>query len=502
MLRRCLVSGDARSLQNCCGADKVPGGFDSHSPPPISPYYKEIPSVSSFVASPEGQALCGSFGEEITKLELRRMLEELRTQIREGDLSVIPENTNIAAELRKRMLRFTSPQGRVAVNATGILLHTGLGRAPLCDEAIAMLSGMNRYSVLQTGLASGKRSMREEKIERMLSELTGCEAATVVNNNAAATMLALNTLASGREVIVSRGQLVEIGGSFRMPDVMAAGMVIMREVGTTNRTHLYDFERNIGEKTGALIRVHASNYRVRGFTAMPEIKELCDLGRRYHLPVIDDLGGGALVRLSQFGLTDEPLVADSLRAGSDVVCFSADKLICGPQAGILCGKKELIQRIRKNPFARMFRVCKLTLAALEATLLHFVNDTYRSALPFYKMLSVANATLEERAGRLLEIINEINGLKAGSADDLSYIGSGSLPDEGVPTKVVRIALERPLSDCTSLEKIVAELRLSVPSIFCRIQENAIMFDMRTLFDGQEVYIASSVRRIVNERLTR
>jgi L-seryl-tRNA(Ser) seleniumtransferase len=494
------VSGDARSLQNCCGADKVPGGFDSHPPPPIFSALKDIPSVSKFIALPEGQALCGCFGEAITKSELRRLLEELRVRMRGGSSAAVPDTVTIAAELRKRLLRFTSVEARIAVNATGILLHTGFGRAPLCDEAVAMLVGMNRYTVLQTGLDTGKRSLREEKIERMLMELTGCEAATVVNNNAAATMLVLNTLASGREVIVSRGQLVEIGGSFRMPDVMAAGMVIMREVGTTNRTHLYDFERNIGEKTGALIHVHTSNYRVRGFTEMPTIKELCDLAHSHNLPVIDDLGSGALIRLSQFGLTDEPLVADSLRAGADAVCFSADKLICGPQAGILCGKKEFIQRIRKNPFARMFRVCKLTLAALEATLLHFVNGTYRTSIPFYRMLSVPEATLVSRAENLMRDLGDCAGLMAGCADDFSYVGSGSLPDEGVPTKVVRIMLAKPLADRISLDKVATELRLSVPSIFGRIQENAIVFDMRTLFDGQEVQIAESVRRIITEIL--
>lgn len=491
------MSGDARSPQNCCGADKVPGGFDSHSPPPISLQLRKIPSISSVIDGPQAHELCETYGEGVTKSELRTMLEELRTRIRNNETSAVPENFQIAAELQKRLVRLVTPQGRAAINATGILLHTGLGRAPLCNEAITMLGGMDRYSVLQTDHASGKRSLREEKVERILVELTGCEAATVVNNNAAATMLVLNTLAAGKEVIISRGQLVEIGGSFRMPDVMAASMAIMREVGTTNRTHLYDYENAIGEKTGALLHAHTSNYRVRGFAHMPEVKELCGLARKHDVPLIDDIGSGALVGLNQFGLSDEPLVADSLSAGADVVCFSADKLICGPQAGILCGKKDVIRRIRKNPFARMFRVCKLTLAALEATLLHFINGTYLSSLPFYKMLSAPVPLLEERARKLLHALSAAQGLKADCIDDFSYIGSGSLPDEGVPTKVVRIKIAESRSGRMSPEKLAVQLRLSIPSVFCRVQENALLMDMRTLFDGQEIQIGENVSRIVN-----
>jgi len=275
-----------------------------------------------------------------------------------------PCGEEIAAELEHRLVRLCQPQGRRAINASGILLHTGLGRAPLADDAAAALAGTTRYSVLQASLESGDRSLREEKIQRLLIELTGCEAATVVNNNAAATMLILHTLAAGREVIISRGQLIEIGGSFRMPDVMSRSGAILREVGTTNRTHVRDYEEAINERTAAIMHVHTSNYRVRGFAGAPDIGELVELGRRRDVAVIDDLGSGAIVPLAEFGIGNEPLVKDSIAAGADVVCFSGDKLICGPQAGIICGKKPIIERIRRSAFARMFRVCKLTLAGL------------------------------------------------------------------------------------------------------------------------------------------
>ena len=492
------MPGDIRSLQNCRGADKAPGGFDSHTPPPASELLRQIPSVSELLELPETQGLCKSYGEGILKSELRLMLEELRTDIRAGKAKELIATADLTRVLGGRLARFVAPKGRYAINSTGILLHTGLGRSPLCKEALEALSGMGAYSILQADLASGKRSLREVKIERMLIELTGCEAATVVNNNAAATMLILNTLAAGKRVVISRGQLIEIGGEFRMPDVMERSSVILHEVGTTNRTHLRDYERAINADTGALLHVHTSNYRVRGFAGVPEILQLCELGRRYGLPVIDDLGSGALVGLSRYHVADEPLVSDSIRAQADVVCFSGDKLICGPQSGIICGRKDIIERIRKNPFARMFRVCKLTLAALEATLLHFINGTYAEAIPFYRMLQTPMNILNERAGRLKQAIGVFEGMRADIIDDHSYVGSGSLPDEGIPTRVMRMSVGKPLSDVIGLDEFALRLRDGIPSVFCRIQDGALYFDMRTLFDKEEMAIAERIRSILGE----
>lgn len=489
------MSGDIRSLQNCSGAGKAPGGSDSHTPPPSTELFRQIPSVSEMLENSQIKGLCEYFGEELVKLELRRVLEDLRVNIRNNSLNDMPDIARLIFLLRQRLECFTSA-GRHVINATGILLHTGLGRAPLCKEAVEALTVMGKYSLLQADPASGKRSLRDEKVEQMLISLTGCEAATVVNNNAAATMLVLNTLAAGKSVIISRGQLIEIGGEFRMPDVFERSSVILHEVGTTNRTHLRDYEQAIGQDTGALLHVHTSNYRVRGFAGTPDVFELCDLGRKYSIPVIDDLGSGALVKLSKFGIPDEPLVQDSISAGTDVVCFSADKLISGPQAGIICGKKALIDNIRKNPFARMFRVCKLTLAALEATLIHFINGTYIGAIPFYQMLAVSNKTLEARAKFILRELNSITGIKVSVIDDVSYIGSGALPDEGIPSKVVRISFNKFPEGISSIDEISAMLRLGVPTVFCRIQDNSLYIDTRTLFENEEIDIVKKIGNIL------
>ena len=457
---------------------------------------RQIPSVSELLGRADIRELSDSFGGGLVKSEIQLALKELRAELRGG--GAVPDGARFAALLRRRLLRFTSPEGRHAVNAAGILLHTGLGRSPLCKEALEALSGMGGYSLLQSDLASGGRSLREEKVERLLIELTGCEAATVVNNNAAATMLALNTLAAGKRVILSRGQLIEIGGGFRMPEVMARSSVTLHEVGTTNRTHLQDYEKAVDENTGAILHVHTSNYRVRGFSGTPDIRALCALGKKLGIPVMDDIGSGALVPLSKFGVTDEPLVSESLLAGAEIICFSGDKLICGPQAGIICGKKEIIARVRKNPFARMFRVCKLTLAALEATLIHFVNGTHGEALPFYQMLSVPLKTLEDRAQNLMRATSALKGVRADIIDDVSYVGSGSLPDEGVPTKVVRVRFDKTFPGYGGIEQAALRLRQGLPSIFCRVKEDSLYCDMRTLFDGEEMEIAKGIRLLAED----
>jgi L-seryl-tRNA(Ser) seleniumtransferase len=448
--------------------------------------------VGEFLQSEPGAALCRDFGKGVVKLGLRERLDGLRNAIRGGAGGSAPDAAALAADLRVRLMRVCNPEGRRAINATGILLHTGLGRAPMCAGAMDALAGAGGYAIVQTDLESNKRCRREVKIESMLRALTGCEAATIVNNNAAATLLVLNTLAAGREVIVSRGQLVEIGGSYRLPDVMARSGAILREVGATNRTHLRDYEAALSEDTGAVIHVHTSNYRIRGFAGTPGIRDLAALGRRAGVPVIDDLGSGALVPLAPFGLPDEPLVADSIAAGADVACFSGDKLICGPQAGILLGKADLIARIRKNPFARMFRVCKLTLAAMEATLTHFVNGDYREALPFYRMLSRTPDELARAARALAARIGDLPGARLTVADDVAYVGSGSVPDQGVPTTVLRLAPR----DAKAAEALAYRLRTNVPSIFCRLKEGALLFDLRTLLPGDEDNLAHALRAAV------
>lgn len=455
---------------------------------------KKLPQLGMLLEKPAVAGIRKKYGTGMAKLFLRESVSEARDRILKGKISDIPSEKDIAAAAEEKILRIISPEGRKAVNATGILLHTGLGRAPFCDEAVEQMGIFTGYSILQTDLGSGKRSLREEKIEKMLIEITGCEAATAVNNNAAATMLILNTLAEGKEVIISRGQLIEIGGEFRMPDVMEKSRALIREVGTTNRTHLKDYEKAINENTGAVIHVHTSNYRVRGFTGTPKIGELRKLLDRHPgIPLIDDLGSGALVSLSQFGLPDEPLVSDSLAAGADVVCFSGDKLISGPQSGIICGKREIIERIRKNPYARMFRICKMTVAALEATLVHFVNGTYRESIPLYKMLSTDMKTLDMRAKRLAGKFSKIKNIRASAGRDSAYVGSGAIPDEGIPSAILRIS--QPGNDAFA-EITSKRLRNMIPAVFCRINGNSLVFDMRTLSDGDYGHLEKHLLEII------
>jgi L-seryl-tRNA(Ser) seleniumtransferase len=332
--------------------------------------------------------------------------------------------------------------------------------------------------------------LREEKLEVLLRHLTGCEAATVVNNNAAASMLVLQELCAGREVIVSRGQLIEIGGAFRIPEVLRQSGATMVEVGTTNRTHLRDYAAAITPATGALLHVHTSNYRIRGFAGTPGIGELCALGRERSLPVIDDLGSGALVPLTEFGLDPEPLVSESLAAGATAVCFSGDKLICGPQAGLICGTAAVIDRIRRNPFARMFRVCKLTLAALETTLTHFVDGSYRERLPFYRLLATPPAVLARRARalrrRLPAALAATVRIEAGE----SFVGSGSIPDTGIPTRV--LVVPAPPRQAAHL---ATALRTGTPAIFCRIHDDALCFDLRTVAPADLAVLATRLTEV-------
>ena len=451
--------------------------------------------MSELLNAPPCEGMCEEFGEGITKAVLREMLQDIRSDLLGGKLSSVTDLAELMAMLRTRLVRLTRPIGRKAINATGILLHTGLGRAPLCAEAVEALAGCGGYSVLQTDTETGTRSMREANVERMLAELTGCEAATVVNNNAGATMLVLNTLAEGGEVIISRGQLIEIGGSFRIPEVMAKSSAILHEVGTTNRTHLYDYERAISDRTAAIIHVHTSNYRIRGFAGTPPIEELCKLGRKHKLPVIDDVGSGALVPLEPFGLPNEPLVFDSIKAGACAVCFSGDKLICGPQSGIICGTREIIERIRKNPLARMLRVCKMTLCALEATLVHFVNgDNYKKAIPLYRMLTRSPDELEDQARTLAELVGEIPAVSVSIIDETSYVGSGSAPDQGISTKALCLVPGDDLLARRSPGDLSRRLRMCIPSIFCRLKDGMILLDMRTLMHDDLVEVAEAVRK--------
>jgi L-seryl-tRNA(Ser) seleniumtransferase len=366
-------------------------------------------------------------------------------------------------------------------------MHSGLGRAVLSEAARAALASVSAgYSALAVDAESGKRVSRDRHVEGLLRELTGAEAATVANNNAAATVLILNTLARGKEVVVSRGQLVEIGGSFRMPDVMTTSGAALREVGTTNKTHLRDYEAAVGESTGAILRVHHSNYRIVGFAEEPPIEDLVALGRARGVPVVDDLGSGALVDLSPYGLAPEPMVRTSVQAGADVVCFSGDKLIGGPQCGIIVGKSASIQKIKKNPLARAFRCGKLSIAALEATLrLFLAPEKLSERHPIYRMLALTPDELGRRAKKLATALRKSlpAGVVLAVENGESQVGSGAVPTETLPTKVLAVR-----SPALSADELARRLRFFTPPIFARIHKDAVLFDFRTVQPAEDAVV--------------
>lgn len=426
---------------------------------------------------------------------LRDAVTALRTSIREGTAEV--SNCEMVALLAVAADRLGERRARRLVrviNATGVVLHTGLGRSVLPDEAVQRLSTVaGGYCNLEIDLASGERGLRGGYVEELIRELTGAESALVVNNNAAATMLALRALAKGREVIVSRGQLIEIGGSYRLPEVMSAGGATLREVGTTNKTHLRDYKSAIGDATGLVMHVHTSNYRVVGFSETPRIEKLVELAHRHDIPVFDDLGSGALLDDDIWKASNEPTVRASLAAGADLIAFSGDKLLGGPQAGILVGRREIVDRLRKDPMARALRVGKLTMAALEAVLELYQDPIEaRKRIPFLRSLSEPVASLMTRAGKLASMLSEAAPLQTFSvARSESYAGGGSLPAWPFPTATVRWTPKAQSVDATA-----RALRLGEPAVLPRINEGAIVFDLRTISDDEFSALADAVRRLV------
>lgn len=460
---------------------------------------RQLPSVDTLLQRPEFAPAVAQYGRQVAVTALRLVLDGLRAAIRQGEAPDVSAEAVAGlawAHLRQQSLLSIRP----AINATGVIIHTALGRAVLsqaAQEAIAAV--MRGYCTLQIDLGSGGRGHRDEHIEGLLRQLTGCEAATTVNNNAAATMLILNTLAQGKEVIVARGQLVEIGGAFRMPEVMAMSGCVLREVGTTNKTHLRDYAAAIGENTGAILRVHHSNYRIIGFAQEPGIRELCELGQKHGVPVIDDLGSGALLPMEQFGLGHEPMIQESIRAGADVVCCSGDKLLGAPQAGVIVGKTEWIGRIRRNPLARALRTDKLTAAGLEATLRLFLNpERLRETHPLYRALSLT----PEEVGARAEAVGQ--KLQAAVGDAVAWeirpassqVGSGSLPEEMLPTRVLAL---RPRDG--SAEHLAGSLRQQEPPLVTRIQNDAVLLDFRTVLPGEDEIVTKTLVTVLSQTCT-
>lgn len=443
--------------------------------------FKAIPSFDALLHLPKFAEMLDQFGRKIVVNALRKATDHVRGQIASG---VLTSGDDVAQYVLDETCRLVNQQMRVyyrkAINATGIILHTALGRAVLPQSAInQIVHHLSGYAILQYDQETGKRGHREAKVESLLQELTHCEAATLVNNNAAATIIALNTIAAGKEVIVSRGQLVEIGGAFRLPEIMAISGVTMREVGTTNKTHLRDYEAAINENTAAILRVHPSNYRIHGFTSSVSSKELCDLAHRHGLCFIDDIGAGALVDFSKYGFEKEPTIQEEVAIGADVITCSGDKLISSVQSGLILGKSEWLKRIRKNPLARALRVDKLTLGGMEASLKLFLDEQIAmKEVPTLAMLQRTKEDIAQQARRIMEALPQHSHVVCSLKEDYSQMGSGSLPEQNLETVVLTLEVK-------DADGFAAELRnLEVP-IIPRIKDNKIYLDPRTILPGEE-----------------
>ena len=459
---------------------------------------KQIPSVNDILETSFIKNLLAKFPRNSVVQAIRTAVDELRAAIKnskEKQSGNIDISIQALAERTVRIIeKAEQPNLRRVINATGIILHTGLGRAVLSKKAREALSEITRgYSSLEMNLETGERGRRDSNVHDLLCQLTGAESATVVNNNAAATMIILKTLAQGKEVIVSRGQLIEIGGSYRIPDVMRESGAKLVEVGTTNKTHLRDYKNAITPDTALLLHVHQSNYRIIGFTRQVPIEELVPLGKEHGIPVVDDLGSGALLDYTQYGIAPEPMVQASIKAGADAVCFSGDKLLGGPQAGIILGKKEIIERIRKNPLARAVRVGKLTMATLEATLRLFRNpETLMKEHAVLRMLSMTKDEIFSRAKKLVKQLIKTTGERARIEiiEGFSQMGGGSMPGENIPTFLISVK-----GKGISLDDAAKFLRLGEPSVVCRIQRDALLFDIRTVQEDEDAELVAAISRI-------
>ena len=455
----------------------------------------DIPKLLNY---PKIKELENQYPKQFITDMTRNEREKLRESIILADEQEL-QNINIDSELLVEKIAYKirfqfKPSVAPAINAAGIILHTALGRAPLCQEAQdAIAATIKNYCTLAIDRKTGKRGDRFAHVEELLCYLTGAEAAAVVNNNAGATMLVLNTMANGKEVIISRGQLIEIGGSYRIPDVISQSGAIMVEVGTTNKTHLWDYQNAVTENTGLLLRVHTSNYQIVGFTSDVPLKKLVELGKKYDLPVVDDIGSGCLIDFKKYGLPAEPMVQDSIKDGADLVAFSGDKILSGPQCGIIVGKKRFINPIKRNPLTRALRCDKLTFAALEATLkLYLDEEKLHERHPVLRLLTIPVQRLSNRSRTFKRNLKDIliGKCNLNVVDGYSQLGSGSLPAQYIPTKLISL---KPFE--MSAETLAAKLRDNDPPIFTRIVDDEVLFDLRTIHTNETKLVVEAIKNI-------
>lgn len=448
---------------------------------------RSIPSVDKILKNKEVEGLLNSYSYSAVRESIRKVLNKLRERLLNGDVLDIDEN-KIVEEVKKSLNQRYSL--RPVINATGVVIHTNLGRAILPQEAVAnVVKIATNYSNLEYDLEKGQRGKRYVHIIDVIKKIVDVSTAVVVNNNAGAVFLCLNTLARGKEVIVSRGELVEIGGSFRIPDVMSQSGAILREVGTTNKTRLSDYERAINENTALLLKVHRSNFKIVGFTEEVSVKELSDLGKKKGIPVMVDLGSGCFIDLKKYGFFTEPSVQEVIKEGADIVTFSGDKLLGGPQAGFIIGRDDLVEQISKNPLMRALRVDKMTLAALEATLMLYLDEKEAiKKIPTLRMILEPVENIKKRALKLLKNFKK-EGIEAILKEDISMPGGGSLPETGIKTYVVAIKTEK-------TEEFVKNLREADPPVIARVKEDFVFFDVRTLQEKEIPLVVKAVKQVL------
>jgi L-seryl-tRNA(Ser) seleniumtransferase len=463
-------------------------------------FLRNLPKIDELILHLEKSGIYDLASREIVLETCRSIVQNLRDKIieaKEKDLPKISlDAASVAVEVQRLIKGFYSYHLVRVVNATGVILHTNLGRAPLCPEALQRILEVGRgYSNLEFDLAAGERGQRYDHVSSLICALTGAEDALIVNNNAAAVLLVLNTLAEGKESIVSRGELIEIGGEFRIPEIMSKSNSILREVGTTNRTRLADYEKAISPQTGLIMKVHTSNFRIVGFTEEAEIIPLVALGKKHAIPVYDDLGSGCLIDLDKYGLPHEPTVRDVLSAEVDVVTFSGDKLLGGPQAGIVAGKKEILAKIKKNPLNRALRIDKFTLAALEATLMQYLQPaSVTSKLRSLQALTEPVAAVKKRASELMEKLSksDLESYEFSLREDFAAAGGGSLPTEKIASVLVAVKSKK-----MTAVKMEAKLRTLEVPIIVRVDKDEILIDLRTVAEDEFRFIVEGLRQILS-----
>lgn len=443
---------------------------------------RNLPSVEKLIQDPDVEILIQHYGREQTIKVIRETLEQIRTRIRTGKPA--PTSLMIKQEIQSLLDSRFCPTLFPVINATGVILHTNLGRAPLSQETLqAMYTVGINYNTLEFNMSTGKRGSRSTHAEEILKQLTGTESALIVNNNAAAVLLVLSALANRRKVVISRSQLIEIGGGFRIPDVMRQSGAKLVEVGTTNKIRASDYETALQEPVALVMRAHHSNFKILGFTEEPSLAEIVNVSHQYNIPVLDDLGSGNFIETTQYGLIHEPTILESVQSGADIITFSGDKLLGGPQAGIIIGKKEYLQKLRKHPLARAIRPDKVTLAGLTATLTHYLRDEAQEKIPIWKMVSTSAESILQRVKSWQKELGIGEILPSNST-----IGGGSLPEEILPTYVLAIQVPKP-------DAMMKKLRTLDFPIIARVEDDKIMFDPRTVLLEQDLQFLRGLKSL-------